>query len=109
MNDTFFAIPFSDLFRTESNSKILSTDLTFKIAFYKRKRLLNERIRDHVTQITRLVLCLNCRERARRTREFVSKSEKVKNRSPNVWRNNFVLHFHGPTISSAAVKHMDQA
>ena len=109
MNDTFFAIPFSDLFRTESNFKILSIDLTFKIAFYKRKRLLNERIRDHITHITRLVLCLNCRERARWTREFVSKSEKVKNRSPNVWRNKLVLNVHGPTISSAGIKHMVQA
>ena len=54
-------------------------------------------------------LCLNCRESDRTTREFVSKSEKVKNRSPNVWRNKLVLNVHGPTISSAGIKHMVQA
>ena len=54
-------------------------------------------------------LCLNCRERDRQRREFVREIEAVKYRSPNVWRNKFVLHFHGPTISSAGEKHMDQA
>jgi len=54
-------------------------------------------------------MCLKCRERHQQTREFVREFEVVKNRSPNVWRNKFVLHFHGPTISSAGVKHMDQA
>ncbi|MEN3329266.1 MAG: hypothetical protein V7638_4073, partial [Acidobacteriota bacterium] len=54
-------------------------------------------------------LCLNCRKCQRVTREFVRKTEAGKYRSPNVWRNKFVLHFHGPTISSASEKHMDQA
>ena len=54
-------------------------------------------------------LCLNCRERDQQIREFARKIEMGKYRSPNVWRNNFVLHFHGPTISSAGKKHMDQA
>ena len=54
-------------------------------------------------------LCLNCRECDRETREFVREIENGKKRSPNVWRNNFVFHFHGPTISSAAKKHMDHA
>jgi len=54
-------------------------------------------------------LCLNCRECDRQRREFVREIEAVKYRSPNVWRNKFVLHFHGPTISSAGEKHMDQA
>lgn len=42
-------------------------------------------------------------------REFARKIETVKNRSPNVWRNNFVVLFNGPTISSAAVKLLDHA
>ena len=54
-------------------------------------------------------MCLNCRERQQQRREFVRKYDVVKNRSPNVWRYNFVVHFHGPTISSAGVKHMDKA
>ena len=54
-------------------------------------------------------LCLNCRERDRQIREFVREIEWGKNRSPNVWRNTFVFLFHGPTISSAGEKHMDQA
>jgi len=37
-----------------------------------------------------------------------SKNRESKNRSPNVWRTIFVLLFHGPTISGASVKHMDQ-
>ena len=54
-------------------------------------------------------LCLNCRERDQQIREFVSEIDCLKNRSPNVWRNTFVLLFHGPTISSAGIKHMDHA
>jgi len=54
-------------------------------------------------------LCLNCRECHQQRREFVREFEVVKNRSPNVWRNKFVLRFHGPTISSTGVKHLDQA
>ena len=54
-------------------------------------------------------LCLKCRERYQQTREIVRKFDVVKNRSPNVWRNKFVLHFRGPTISSAGEKHMVQA
>ena len=60
------------------------------------------RLREHF-------LCLNCRECDRQRREFVRKIEAVKYRSPNVWRNKFVFDLHGPTISSAGEKHMDQA
>ena len=81
----------------------------FKVTFYKRKRLLNERIRDHITRKGDYFLCLNCRECDRPIREFAREIETVKNRSPNVWRNNFVLLFHGPTISRAVVKQLDQA
>jgi len=49
--DTFFATSFSDLFRLKINSEILSIDLTFNITFKQRKRLLNERIRDHITRL----------------------------------------------------------
>jgi hypothetical protein len=51
--DTFFATSFSDLFRLKINSEILSIDVTFKITFKQRKRLLNERIRDHITHLKR--------------------------------------------------------
>jgi hypothetical protein len=54
-------------------------------------------------------LCLNCLNCVRQRREFAREIEMVKYRSPNVWRNNFVLLFHGPTISRAAVKLLDQA
>jgi hypothetical protein len=52
--DTFFATPFSDLFRLEINSKILPIDLRFNITFKQRKHLLNERIRDHITHLKRM-------------------------------------------------------
>ena len=52
--DTFFAIPFSDLFRLKINSKILTIDVSFNITFKQRKRLLNERIRDHITRLKRM-------------------------------------------------------
>jgi hypothetical protein len=45
-------------FRFVSNEiqlQILSIDRAFKITFYKRKRLLNERIRDHITDIERSI------------------------------------------------------
>ena len=51
---TFFATPFSDLFRLVINYKILSMDLYFNITFYQRKQLLHERIRDHFTHVLKL-------------------------------------------------------
>ena len=52
--DTFFAIPFSDLFRLKINSNFLPIDLLTNVTFKLRKRLLNERIRDHVTHLRRM-------------------------------------------------------
>ena len=54
MNDTFFAIPFSDLFRLKINSEILAIDLPTNVTFKLRKRLLNERIQDHVTGLKQM-------------------------------------------------------
>ena len=33
----------------------MTIDLAFKITFYKRKRLLNERIRDHITLVYAII------------------------------------------------------
>jgi len=52
--DTFFAIPFSDLFRLKINSNFLPIDLLTNVTFKLRKRLLNERIRDHITHLKRM-------------------------------------------------------
>jgi len=52
--ETFFATSFSDLFRLKINSEILSIDLPFNITFKQRKRLLNERIRDHIARLKRM-------------------------------------------------------
>jgi hypothetical protein len=109
VNDTIFATSFSDLFRTKSNSEILSIDLAFKVTFYKRKRLLNERIRDHVTGVRQLISVSELSRRQTTDMRIRPEIEKVKNRSPNVWRNNFVDLFHGPTKCRAAVKLLDQA
>lgn len=54
MIETFFATPFSDLFRLKINSEILSIDLPFNITFKQRKRLLNERIRDRIARLKRM-------------------------------------------------------
>ena len=51
---TFFATPFSDLFRLKINYKILPIDLYFDISFYQRKQLLYVRIRDHFTHMLKL-------------------------------------------------------
>ena len=50
---TFFATPFSDLFRLNINCKFLLIDHHFNITFRERKQLLNERIRDHFTHMMR--------------------------------------------------------
>ena len=52
--DTFFAIPFSDLFRLKINSNFLTIEVLTNVTFKLRKRLLNERIRDHVTRLKRM-------------------------------------------------------
>ena len=46
---TFFATPFSDLFRLEINSGIFPMELSFNIPFPQRKQLVHVRIRDHIT------------------------------------------------------------
>jgi len=46
---TFFATPFSDLFRLEINSEILPIVLCLYIPFQQRKQLVHVRIRDHIT------------------------------------------------------------
>ena len=51
---TFFATPFSDLFRLNINCKILLIDLYFKITFHQGKQLLYERIRDYITHMLKL-------------------------------------------------------
>lgn len=51
---TFFAIPFSDLFRLNINYEILTIDPHFNITFCDRKQLLHERIRDHFTHMLKL-------------------------------------------------------
>ena len=48
---TFFATPFSDLFRLKINYEFLLIELNCNITFYERKQLLNERIRDHFTHL----------------------------------------------------------
>jgi len=78
-----------------------------KITFYKRKRLLNERIRDHITRISRSI-CMSELSRMRSSGIRIhSKIRVFRNRSPNVWRTMFVLKFDGPTISRAHVKQLD--
>src|SRR6185436_4291107 len=54
----------------------------FKITFYKRKRLLNERIRDHITRTLKLICMSNCREYDRVAFEFVRKFEFLKTDRP---------------------------
>ena len=49
--DTFFATPFSDLFRLPINDEILLINRYFNITLCERKQLLRERIRDHITQM----------------------------------------------------------
>ena len=51
---TFFATPFSDLFRLKINYEFLLIELNCNITFYERKQLLYERIRDHFTHLLKL-------------------------------------------------------
>ncbi len=51
---TFFATPFSDLFRLEINYDFLLIDLSFNLPFCKRKQLLKGRIRDRIMQTLKL-------------------------------------------------------
>jgi len=46
---TFFATPFSDLFRLEIKSGIFPIDLIANIPFPQRKQFVHVRIHDHIT------------------------------------------------------------
>ena len=73
--DTFFAIPFSDLFRLKIISEILSIDLTFNITFMQRKRLSNERIRDHITRLKQMFFVSELSQAHLRAYDFISEFE----------------------------------
>jgi hypothetical protein len=87
---TFFATSFSDLFRLEINCEILPIDCRFNIPFSERKQLVGERIRDHITQNTKLIIVsLMSRTASWRRSNSLEKSSasgNSKNRSPYVWR-----------------------
>jgi hypothetical protein len=55
VKDKFFATSFSDLFRPIFRRRNLQSIFFFNITFYERKQLLHERIRDHITNMMRLV------------------------------------------------------
>ena len=52
---TFFATPFSDLFRLKINYEILQIDRALNVTLRVRKQLLRERIRDHITHMLKLL------------------------------------------------------
>ena len=64
MIDIIFATSFSDLFRMEINDEISLIDLGFNITFCKRKQLMRERIRDHITKMMRLAFVSELSQRA---------------------------------------------
>ena len=68
---------------------------------------MNERIRDHVTRILRLLCVSELSQKRSRDIRIHSKIRVFKKRSPIVWRTMFVLKFVGPTISRASVKQLD--
>ena len=60
--ETFFATPFSDLFRLNINYKILLINIYSNISFSQRKQLLHERIRDYFTHMLKFdFVSLLCR------------------------------------------------
>jgi len=52
--DTFFAIPFSELFRTTTTWIFFRDQTIYKPLFRDRKQLKNERIHDHITQFRKI-------------------------------------------------------
>jgi hypothetical protein len=105
--DTFFAIPFSDLFRAKSTSNFFCDRRIYKRRFRECKQLKRVRIHDRIIQILTIVfMSLLSRTRRCEWGKTLANSTCVrspKKRSPSVWRNCFVCVFDGPTISRSSV------
>ena len=89
--DTFFAIPFSDLFRTTTTWIFFYDQRIYKRAFPDRKQLKDERIHDHIMQFRKIgfVFELSRKRLAGDGNSLANLKcdRESKKRSPSVWRN----------------------
>jgi hypothetical protein len=106
--ETFFAIPFSDLFQVKSTSNFFCDRRIYKRRFRECKQLKRVRIHDRIIQILTIdFVSLLSRTRRCECSKTLANSTCVrspKKRSPSVWRKCFVCVFDGPTISRPSVE-----
>jgi hypothetical protein len=89
--DTFFAIPFSDLFRSTARWIFFRDGTIYKPSFRDRKQLKDERIHDHIMQFRKIDFMFELsRERLAGDGKSLANlkcDRESKKRSPSVWRN----------------------